>query len=78
MLLIVITSRARAISLVWSTVICLPILIDVIFDVTGQTAVANELRFVTGLIAATAVALFIYPRFIKVACKSLAPKARGD
>ena len=78
MLFIVKTSRKRAISLAWLLVFCLPILFDVIFDVIGQTAAANEMRFATGLMAATAVALFIYPRFINVASKSLAPEARGD
>lgn len=78
MLFVVITSRARAISLLWLAVPCLPILTDVILDLSSQTSVANELRFATGMAAASAVVLFIYPRFINAARNSLAPEARGN
>lgn len=78
MLFVVITFRTRSVSLLWLTLFCLPILVDVIFDVSGQTAVANELRFATGLMAAVAFVLATYPRFINAASKSLAPEARGD
>lgn len=78
MLFIVKTSWKRVIPLVWLTLSCLPILVDVFFDLSGQTAIANELRFATGVLAAGTIVLFTYPRFINAASKSLAPKARGD
>lgn len=73
LLFVAATHRTRHISLAWMLILCAPILVDVVFDLSRLLPIANESRFFTGLLGAIAVTLCVYPRFLKAASNSLAP-----
>ena len=71
-LFVAVSGRTNPISWFWLFVFCIPILIDVPLDFADQFAAANLLRLTTGLLAGTAISLFVYPRVVTAARYSLA------
>lgn len=71
-LYVAVTRRTKPISWLWLLVLCFPIALDVPFDFADRFAAANLLRLTTGLLAGTAISLFLYPRVVAAARYSLA------
>lgn len=71
-LYVAVSGRTKPISWLWLLGLCIPILLDVPLDFADRVAAANLLRMATGLLAGTAISLFLYPRVVAAARYSLA------
>ena len=66
------SGRTKPISWLLLLGLCIPIALDVPLDIADRFAAANLLRLMTGLLAGTAISLFLYPRVVAAARYSLA------
>lgn len=75
---VVLSSRRRVMSTLTAVILCAPMTLDAIFDLSAPLQLANLVRFGTGVVSGLALVLYIYPRLITAACKLLAPNTRAS
>ncbi len=75
-LFVVIAGRLQPISFTGLIVTCLPMVVDVIFDLSALVDWPNLGRVLSGTLAGVGTTLFIYPRYLELLRYSLARRQR--